>query len=200
MTDLRKSDSQLDAEAQAIEDRDLELAIAQHRVAFKCDHSWLMRLHVRDGESGIGPPFSPAFEALLDDSFGRFPYSKAMVSLRERYCRESHAPKHTDRSEWRGSLCHTLVGMVIRLEFPIAEAQCQLGLPNEGKTRRTLDNALLYIERRLEDEYQRQKQDQRSTVQRTPAEWMSVEHRQRHDQPGMHRVDCRQCLRAAVAA
>lgn len=223
MTRLEKSPEQLDAEAadtlrselnpvrgrgslgvpadsrpapDPIEERDLDAAIALHRALYAVDISWVMKLHQRDGDYGIGVPFNPVFEAYLDGRLGAFPWSKALQSLRQN-CRVNHAPKHTDREEWRGSLCHSLLVIVIRHEHPVAEAQRQLGLPNAGKTKRTLDNALLFLERRLEDAYWRDQQTQ--PVQRTPAEWMRVEHRQRHDQPGMHRVDCQQCLRAAVA-
>jgi hypothetical protein len=193
LTDIRKSDAQLDAEAaQPLEERDLDAAIALHRAAFAADRNWLLKLHVRDGDYGLGVPFSPAFEALLEGRLGQFPYSKALLHLRERYCRATH-PSHTSRPEWRGSLCSALVSIVIRLEQPIAEAQRQLGLPNEGKTRRTLDNALLYVERRVDEFYEAQR---RPVPERTPAEWMGPAH-VHQTLGGLHREECPQCQRAA---
>jgi hypothetical protein len=197
MTSLRKSDAQLDAEAsQPLEERDLDAAIEVHRALYAADLNWLLRLHVRDGESGIGPPFSHYFEDFLDGRLGAFPWSRAMLALRQN-CRSSHAPKHTDRDEWRGSLCHTLTGMVIRLDYSLDAARFRLGLPEEGKTRRTLDNALLFLERRLEDAYWREQQQR--PVERKPAEWMAREH-VHVGLPGLHREDCRNPVCRRLAA
>lgn len=194
MTDIRKSDAQFDAEASApLEERDLEAAIELHRILYAADLSWLHKLHVRDGESGIGVPFSPAFEALLDGRLGGFPWSRAMLHLRHRVCRGTH-PEHLERPEWRGSLCHTLVHLVIRHEYSVDHARYELGLPDEAKTRRTLANALLTIERHLDDSMRREQQ--RQTQPRKPAEWMAAPwvHR-RLD--GLHREECEQCRRVA---
>lgn len=202
MTRIERSDSQLNAEAaQPLEDRDLGQAIAVHRAMFAADRNWLTKLHVRDGESGLGVPFSPAFEALLEGRLGQFPYSKAMLGLRDRHCRGLHLPKHSSRDEWQGALCHTLVGLVIRLELPLPEAQRRLGLPNERQTRRTLDNALLYLERRIEDDYAAYilRETQKHRPARTPNEWMAPDH-QHLPLPGLHADDCIQCLRRRAAA
>ena len=206
MTAVDKSPEQLDAEAAApasgeagvpLEERDIKAAIATHRALYRADLG-ILRLHVRDGESGLGPPFSPAFEHFLDQLYGQvFPWSKALLALRN-HCRLDHRPKHVDRPEWRGSLCHALVTLVIRQEYSVDMARLQLGLPDAGKSKRTLDNALLFIERRLEDMAQQQDQAQKATVSRSPAEWMAPAHEHRA-LPGLHAEECEQCRRRSAA-
>lgn len=190
MTRVDRSPEQLNAEAaQPLEERDLEAAIALHRALYRTDLNWLMKLHVRDGESGLGPPFSPVFEAFLDGRLGQFPYSKALTALRYA-CRRDHRPKHVDRDEWRGSLCHALVSYVIRQDYALDAARTELGLADAAKSRRTLDNALLWIERRLEEMAQQQDQAQRATVTREPREWMHEEPHRHRALDGLHSVDC----------
>lgn len=199
MTDIRPSPEQLNAQAAApTEERDLSAAIDMHRALFRADLSWLSKLHVRDGESGIGVPFNPVFEAFLDGRLGQFPYASAVMAMRVN-CRVAHRPKHTERDEWNGSLCHSLLGLVIRLDYSLDAARLRLGLPEEGKSRRTLDNALLFVERRLEDMMLRSEREQQATVPRSPVDWMSPVFHQRHDQPGAHQAECPQCIRRAAA-
>ena len=193
MTDIRKSDAQLDAEAAAPEDRDLDQAIAAHRILYRVE-TGILKLHQRDGESGLGPPFNPIFAAYLDEHYGAFPWSKALLYLRLMVCRKTHSG-HTQRDEWNGSLCHSLVSYVIRHKTSLDYARLQLGLPDEGKTRRTLDSALLIIERRLEALIADDKAKQ-ALPARTPAEWMAGQH-QHVAMPGLHAIECPQCNQAA---
>lgn len=196
MTRIEKSESQNIAEAAApLEERDLDAAIAAHRVLYAADLG-ILRLHVRDGESGIGPPFNPVFEAFLDGRLGQFPWSRAFFSLRYRFCR-THS-KHRGPPEWGGALCATLTSLVIRHEYSLDRARMKLGLPNEGKSRRTLDNALLYIEGYLNRLADYEARDHQAAVERTPAEWMRPEH-EHHPVPGLHQLECAQCLRRRVA-
>lgn len=190
MTRVDKSPEQLDAEASAPEDRDLEQAIAAHRLLFKAE-TGILKLHQRDGESGLGPPFNPIFAAYLSEEYFAFPWSKALLHLRWRVCRQTHT-EHLERPEWGGSLCHSLVALVIRQEHGLDMARLQLGLPDEKRTRRTLDSALLAIERRLEVLIEDDKAKQ-SLPAREPREWMGAVHRPRHDQPGLHQAECPQC-------
>lgn len=192
MTDIRKSDAQLDAEAAApLEDRDLDAAIDVHRQLYQVE-TGILRLHSRDGESGIGPPFNPVFAAFLDERYHAFPWSRSLLFLRWNVCRRTHS-QHWERAEWRGSLCFELVNYVIRRESSLDYARLQLGLPNEGKTRRTLDSALLVIERRLEALLA----DDKPEVRRDPVEWMASPHAHR-PLGGLHGEDCPQCLRGAA--
>jgi hypothetical protein len=192
MTDIRKSDAQLDAEAAAIEDRDLDAAIDLHRALYQVE-TGILKLHQRDGESGLGPPFNPIFAAFLDEQYGAFPWSKALTYLRWNVCHRTHVT-HRERSEWSGSLCHSLVSLVIRHDLAVGRAQWQLGLPDAGKTRRTLDSALLVMERRLESLLADDKAKQLPA--RTPAEWMATDHGHRA-LPGLHAAECEQCNRVA---
>jgi hypothetical protein len=153
-------------------------------------------LEATNGKPGIGTtglPYNHLFEAFLEGHYSAFPWSKAMLALRDT-CRVTHRPKHTDREEWRGSLCASLVGMVIRLDYSLDMARLGLGLPDEGRTRRTLDNSLMFIERRLEDAYWREQQGK--PVERSPAEWMAAGH-VHVGLPGLHAQECLQCLRQA---
>lgn len=192
MTDIRKSPEQLDAEATGpLEERDIGAAIKWHRTQF-CAEVGILRLHQRDGESGLGPPFTHPFVAFLDEQYGAFPWSRSLFFLRHRVCRTSHPEHH--RLEWRGALCHELVNLVIRQDYSLDAARLKLGLPHEGKSRRTLDSALLVIERNLE----RLMSEQKPEVHRDPAEWMAPVHVHR-PLGGLHGEECENpvCRRAA---
>lgn len=192
-TNVHKSDAQLDAEAAApLKERDLDAAIAVHRLLYSAE-TGVLKIHQRDGESGLGPPFNPIFEAFLDERYHAFPWSRSLAYLHWAVCRRTHV-KHWDRPVWRGSLCYSLTSLVIRRELSVGRAQWELGLPDAGKTRRTLDSALLTIERRLET----LAADDKPEVRREPAEWMAVARGERHDQGGLHASECPQCLRGAA--
>jgi hypothetical protein len=189
VTQIRKSDAQLDAEAaQPLEERDLDAAIVLHRALYRAD-IFIARLHQRDGESGIGPPFSPPFENYLDDRLGGFPWSRALFWLRYRVCRSSH-PEHLTRPEWGSGLCYRLVDLVVRREFSLDMARLELGLSSGPRSRRTLDSALLAIERRMED--QARLEQAKQSRPRLPAEWMGPAHHHRA-LGGLHAAECPQC-------
>jgi hypothetical protein len=64
-------------------------------------------------------------------------------------------------------------------------------LPSESKTRRTLDNALLAIERRLDD-YRSHDREKDALPARRPVEWMAPTH-QHLALGGLHALECPQC-------
>ena len=150
MTRIDRSEAQLDAEAAApLEERDLDAAIEMHRTLFRAEVG-ILRLHQRDGDdAGLGPPFHHRFADFLDEHYGSFPWNRALLWMRYRVCRSSH-PEHL-RAEWGSGLCGELVSLDSRGEYSLDRARLKLGLPHEGKSRRTLDSALLVIERRLDD-------------------------------------------------
>jgi hypothetical protein len=197
MTEIRKSDAQLDAEAQPLEERDLDTAIALHRGLFRDDLSAMIRLHARDGDdAGLGPPFNPVFAGYLSDEFGSLQWNRAWFYLRHRVCRSSHS-EHWERPEWYGSLCGRIVHLVIREEYPLTWAMAKLGLTHEGKSRRTLDSGLLIIERKLEAIAS----DDKPELRRDPSEWMAPawDHR---CLDGLHLAECENpvCRRRRAAA
>jgi hypothetical protein len=216
VTSLRKSDAQLDAEASApLEERDLDAAIAAHRVLYAADLG-ILRLHVRDGESGIGPPFAPPFANFLDywycdakepcghdhtndlpiARYGiQFPWTSGLKAVRIE-CRRSHK-EHWDRPEWRGSFCYQLVSMVCCRNWTYERACFELAA-SPRRTRGPMFRAL----RRIEDEMQKmhdKEMARQSPAPRTPAEWMAEEHHHRV-LDGLHVEDCIQCLRRRAAA
>ena len=190
MTSVDKSPEQWNAEAaEPLEERDLDFAIAMHRTMYRVE-TGLLKLHVAHGESGLGPPFNPVFAAFLDEQYGSFPWSKALLFLRVRVCRQTH-PQHWDRPEWRGSLCHQFVSLVIRHETSLDYARLQLGLADEGRARRDLNSCLLVIERRLEVVLADEKAKQ-ALPARSPSEWMAPLH-EHIAMPGLHAIECPQC-------
>ena len=185
MTDLRKSDAQLDAEAaQPLEERDLGAAIVLHRTLYAVE-TGLLKLHQRDGESGLGPPFNPVFAAFLDEAYFAFPWHRSLDHLRG-VCLNLHT-KHFD------DLCFGLVSLVVRYGFSLDYAHMRLALPDPAKTRRCLDSALLTIERRLETLLSEDRA--RQTYERPASEWMASVHVHRHP-PGSSLEDCPQCRAA----
>ena len=192
MTDIRKSDAQLDAEA--AEDRDLDAAIAAHRLMYRADNGLPLKLHQRDGDdSGLGAPFNAILAAYLDGSLGHTDsWNSALLWLRERVCRANHS-KHWEPKAWQGSLCYRLVSFVVRLDLEMPEAMARLGLTDAALSERTLDSALRIIENRLEFMLRADPPE----VKREPIEWMSAPH-VHHRLEGLHAEDCGQCRRTAA--
>jgi hypothetical protein len=185
VTRVDKSPEQLNAEASP-EDRDLDAAIALHRALYQVE-TGILKLHQRDGESGLGPPYNPIFAAFLDEQYGSFPWSKALLYLRWNVCRRIHH-NHRHRDEWNGSLCYSLVEAVVKHELSVGRAQWELGLPDNDATRSTLNSGLLTMERRLEALLQDDKAKQ-DLPARTPEEWMAPE-RSHRATPGIHEDEC----------
>lgn len=200
MTTIRKSDAQLDAEASALP-RNLEQAIQLHR-ALASAELFLPRLHQRDGEFGIGLPFSHPFERFLDGSFGpSFSWSAGLKAVRQD-CRRTHS-EHWSRPEWRGSLCATLVTLVCRPAYLYSfERACyELGVTPE-RTERTLLKAFRRIEQRLDEIQARETEVVKSSEGRH--DWQAPAHVHRpldglHDAPP-EQGGCIQCWRRRAAA
>ena len=186
MTDLRKSDAQLDAEAATpLEERDLDAAIRAHRLLYGME-TGILRLHQRDGDDqGLGPPFNYLFADFLDANYHALPWHRSLDHLRG-VCGALHT-KHFD------DLCFGLVSLVVRYGFSVDYAHYRLALTDEGKTRRCLDSALLTIERRLETLLSEDRA--RQTYERPASEWMASAHIHRHP-PGSSLEDCPQCRAA----
>ena len=179
--------------------------IEDHRAAYRAD-LMLPRLHVRDGESGIGPPYSEPFRRFIDwddrnqadgvrpSSPGiAFPWSAAFYAQWAE-CRRSH-PEHHDRPEWRGSLCYQLISWTVRHACSLESTCLILGVtvPRAG---RTLRNALLWVEARIDQQQQRQEQRERDKERPAYKVYEPPEPSQeRHDQPGIHAETCPKCIR-----
>jgi hypothetical protein len=168
MTDPRKSDAQLDAEA-AAPPRDLDAAIALHRLLYQ-DDLFFAKMHQRDGDYGIGVPFNPIFAGFLDEWYATTLWHRAYQRIN------------------LGLYARALVNLVIRQQYSVDMARLRLQLPDAERTDRTLTSALTAIERRMDTQLEPEPQ------QRTPAEWMGRPHE--HREPGGPLPDeCPQCRR-----
>jgi hypothetical protein len=191
MTDIRKSDSQLDAEAAGLPD--IESAIRFHRALSQAE-LFVQRLHDRDGESGLGPPFSERFRRYLDAEYGAvFPWSAGLKALRYE-CRKSHS-EHWHRPEWHGSLCNRLVHLVIREGWSFHRACYELYV-SPPRTQRVFLNGLRRIEQRLDEIQSRETEVVKSTEGRH--DWLAPAH-VHHAVPGLHQLECEQCKRRTAA-
>lgn len=207
MTRIDRSDSQLDAEAQYRRAEEVSVGelIEDHRAMLRADLE-LYRLHDRDGESGIGPPFSDRFRRYIDwdrkdQAAGVRPTRPGPTApwITARYaqwaeCRRSH-PEHHDRPEWRGSLCHALVSWTVVNGRSLTDACLILGVtpPRAG---RTLRNALLWVESHIDR--QRDRDEQRQRDRERPAYKVYEPPKpseERHDQPGIHQETCPKCIK-----
>ena len=208
MTALRKSDSQLDAEAAAPR-RPIEESIALHRLLYRDDLT-IKRLttetppvltdgtgkRTSDPMSMIGPTLSMPLTRLISEEYGYlFPWSRAVQIMRYRLCRREH-PEHLDRPEWNGSLCYQLVTFTIRREYSLPRACYELGTTPE-RSERVLTNALYWVETAMD--VQRQRQEERQKPDRRLRPWYEADTHERHDQPGLHQEDCPQCLRRGIS-
>jgi hypothetical protein len=190
MTRVDKSPEQLDAEASAPQ---LPLAprIALHRLLAHAEVS-IARLHQRDGEFGIGVPFSHPFERFLDESFGTFYWSAGLKALRQE-CRRRHSD-HWHRPEWRGSLCYALVSAVCRFDVAYTRACFDLWV-DPVRTEPTLHRALHRIEQKIDELQARASEKVHSDSGRH--DWLAPEH-EHHALEGLHQEDCMQCRRNAA--
>lgn len=121
-----------------------------------------------------------------------FPWSKALWRLKF-HCRKEH-PYHraADRPYWRGSLCWQLVTFTVCRNWSVQNAAEILRYDNPEPVLRdalgfiedSIDAARRKAEKRLRDD------EGRFSVIDAPI------NRQRHDQPGLHQVDCPQCRAA----
>lgn len=125
-----------------------------------------------------------------------FPWSRALWRLRH-YCRKEH-PYHRagDRPYWRGSLCHQLVIFVVIREWSVENAAKILRYDNPQPV---LRYALGWIEASMDDARKRAEKRAREDEGHGPGAVPRYVTEQRHDQPGMHRVDCPQCKREDAA-
>ena len=211
MTRVDRSPEQLNAEAAAPQEP-LSQRIALHRKLYTGET--IYRLHDRYGDPGggydpdnddpkpkprangwgagaTGLPFSAAFRRHLSGSTGlQFPYATAVKAMWVE-CRRAHA-EHK-RSEWRGSLCRTLIDMTVAGEWNFDRACLAIGVHPE-RTERTMHHALNRIESKLAELEMRATEP----TPRSAAEWMAPEH-VHHAVPGLHEQDCRQCQRRTAA-
>lgn len=224
MTDRGKSDAQLDAEAyRRLEEVPVVELIEDHRALYRADLNH-PRLHQRDGEFGIGMPFAHTFERLVNwersrQAVGVRPSSPGPAApwVTARYaqwaeCRRSH-PEHHDRPEWRGSLCHQLIGFTVIREMDLVNTCAVLGVTSD-RAGRTLRNALLWVERYMDNARDREQQRQRSQSPTENFAWRDlpleariaylrkiiaqrepVSPEERHDQPGIHQETCPKCIK-----
>lgn len=231
MTRIRRSDAQLDAEAQGHRlsevpeywacpkhpthaDISVVELIDEHRDHLRTELS-LPRLHVGDGEYGIGMPFAAPFEYYIgwerrEQAEGRrpshpgilFPWSSARWAQWAE-CRRSH-PEHHDRSEWRGSLCSGLITWTVinrssnGTYYTLTDACAVLGVTSD-RAGRTLRNSLLWIERRMDAVREREEQRQRSQTPYEP--WEPPKVAEHHIVDGLHREECMhpECVRRRAA-
>lgn len=192
MTDIRKSDAQLDAEA-TTPSPPLAPRIALHRRLAKAD-GYIVRLHVQEGDDqGIGVPFNEQFVRYLEERYGtQYPWQNGLRTVRTE-CRRSHSD-HWERPEWDGSLCYRLVSLVCRYDYSFSRACYELHV-DPDRTEAVMQRALRRIEERL-DELQARAT---STVESDKGrhDWMAPAHVHR-PLDGLHREDCPQCRRAAA--
>lgn len=208
MSVLRKSDSQLDAEA-AQARRPVSESIELHRGLYQDDlrierlttesppvfTDWNTGKSRADPMSMIGPTLSWPLERYLSEQFGYvFPWHLGLTIMRHRLCRQEH-PEHLDRPEWRGSLCYELVAYTIRRDYSLSAACYELGTTPE-RSGRVLNNALYWIEDAMDR--QRQKQEDRQKPDKRLRRWDDPIVHENHDIPGLHQEDCPQCLRPSA--
>ena len=187
----------------------LDVLIAEHRAAYRSDlliERLVARqppttldvntgaLHVEDG-AAIGMTISGRLLKYLShpEGYGSdFPWSKALYRLRW-HCRKEH-PYHrsADRPYWRGALCHQLVTFTVIREFSILNASRILRYDNPEPV---LRYALSYIEATIDDFRAKAEQRARDEAGRGPGAVPVAVSEPRHDQPGLHRVDCPKCRR-----
>ena len=212
MTDIRKSDAQLDAEANGRSTNEavpqpLEHLIATHRDLYRAD-LWIERLttetppvttdpqtgaQTADPMSMIGPTLSYPLSQYLHAS-PMFPWTRSYAAMRAN-CRRTHTRGHLEREVWRGSLCGELVARVIRRDYAFDRACYELGVydPENGTERaeRVFRAALAHIEAKMDDLRQRAE----PVVYR--GEWPPAPEHRHHVVPGLHEQECEQCRRAA---
>lgn len=171
MTDIRKSDAQLDAEAAGRwglswhnaepDDRPTDsvaVLIHKHRIYYSRDLEIYQLADdeppvFTDPETGkrsadpmsmMGPTLSWPLTSYIADAYGlTFPWSRAAF-VQWVNCRRVH-PAHQDRPEFEGSLCRRLVVLVIRQGFSIDRACLKIGLTPE-RAAPVLRSALLGID------------------------------------------------------
>jgi hypothetical protein len=124
-----------------------------------------------------------------------FPWSRALYRLRYA-CRREH-PYHraADRPYWRGSLCHQLVVLCVIREWSIENAAKIL---RYDRPEPALRYAFGYIEASIDEARRKAERRQREETSGPGAVPLPV-HEQRHDQPGMHRVECPRCRKEDAA-
>lgn len=137
------------------------------------------------------------------EGFGSaYPWMRSLWLLRVE-CRRRH-PHHrsAERPYWRGSLCHqaaklVIIGGEVHGHGPLTIQQASKVL-RVDKMEPLLRNAFRIIEetiddfRRQADRRRREEDGYSSVLDRPPTQ-------QRHDQPGMHQADCRQCIELTQA-
>ena len=214
MTDIRKSDAQLDAEAVGkSESTTLDAMLADHRSMYAAD-IFIPRLSTEsppvfmdphtgvqsaDPMSRIGPTLSKQLAGYIDyhqrdgdnvpTPSGIFPYARSMAVMRQRLCRQRH-PEHTQREEWGGSLCYALVSLTVGQRYHYEQACLKL-LVSPTRTEDVLRRALRFIEEHMDEMRARQ------TYAKVDGVWPAPPAHVHHAVPGLHQDECEQCRRAA---
>lgn len=222
MTEIRKSDAQLDAEAAApIDYAALERRIRLHRAMYAAELPLKMTQHrvpsdlediplrgvlepVLDaGELG-GPSMSADMVRRLTEPPSRTVYwARARWALRHTRCRRSH-PEHWEPVAWRGSLCDRLVQLTVIGERSFASACIRTGT-DPDRTVKVLDRALGFIEDHMAMARKRDAAiaasdvggvaDDRGKITYQMVETVRHAH---HAVPGLHMQECPQCRRSAA--
>lgn len=166
-----KSDAQLDAEAFGPQ-QTLAERIEDHRHIYQTELKNMYRLHDRFGDPGggydpanedpkpraktngwgqdaTGMPYNQRFRRYLELNHSTdTPWSRGLYNLWVE-CRRSH-DDHKERPEWRGSLCHQLVGLVVRFGWSYSRACYDLHL-DPDRTEDVMHRALRRIEHELDE-------------------------------------------------
>lgn len=129
-----------------------------------------------------------------------FPWSRALWLLRVECRRRHQHHRGPDVPYWRGALCHQLVMFTVVRGYSIASTARIL---RYDRPEPVLRYALAYIESVIDQlmasgrELDRQGETERQA--RVSGHALSAQpHRERHDMPGLHRVECPQCRRRGV--
>lgn len=155
-------------------------------------------LHVEPG-AATGMPMSGRLLKYLGhpEGYGSdFPWTKALWRLKAQ-CRRDH-PYHraADRPYWRGALCWQLVIFTVTRGFSVQNAAEILRYDNPEPV---LRYALAYIEQVIDAERVKAERRAREDEGHGPGAVPVQASGQRHDQPGLHRVDCPKCRKEDAA-
>ena len=214
MTRREKSDAQLDAEAEPLP---VSALIAEHRARFR-DDLHIPRLVSRqpptsiDSNTGVmdeepaaatGMSMSGRMLRYVSGDYGSvFPWSKAFWLLKVN-CRRNH-PHHrsADRPYWRGALCYQAVKLVVvggeaNGVGPLTAEQAGQVLKID-QIDQILVAAFRSIDHAVDDFRDRAEKRAREDAGLGPGAVPEPTVEQRHDQDGMHQVDCAKCRRNAA--
>jgi hypothetical protein len=213
VTNVPISPEQRQAEAAPL---DLDDRIAMHRWLFARD-LWISQLtteappvftkesgeRLSDPMSMLGPTLSWPLTAfisykvvdgeMIDTPAWSFPWAVGLASVRH-HCRRDHTT-HWDREVWHGSLCWALVSATVRRQMLMERAFFNLEV-SQSLGEDLLRKGFARIESKLKELQAKATEVVSSDAGRN--DWQEPAHHQRHDQGGMHRLECPQCRGAAA--